>query len=245
MKKKFFIILIISLSILFCPSQQIESNKSVILIGKLAKLECNTSDSSEYVSTKGTGTITFYDISTNSFAAVGHGIKSDNKLLEIENGNIYFSEISNIKKSTKNSIGNLSSKEISNNNFGNITKNNDFGIYGKCNKKLIGKRIEISPKNDIEHGNAILYLDLGNNTKKEFNIEIIEICNYSNNSNACFKIKITDSDLLNITGGIVKGMSGSPIIQNGKLIGALTKVTSDNVTEGYGIFIETMLNECK
>ena len=99
MKKKFFIILLISLSILFCPSQQIESNKSVILIGKLAKLECNTSDSSEYVSTKGTGTITFYDISTNSFAAVGHGIKSDNKLLEIENGNIYFSEISNIKKS--------------------------------------------------------------------------------------------------------------------------------------------------
>lgn len=245
MKKKFFIFLIISLTILFCPVKNAESTKSVILIGKLAKVECNTSDDAYYVSAKGTGTITFYDVSTNCFAAVGHGIKSDNKLLEIENGNIYFSKISNITKSTNKSVGNLKSKEITNNSFANVTKNNDFGIYGKCNKKLHGKEIEVGKKSEIEVGSATLYLDLGNNSKKEFNIEITEICNYSDTSNACFKVKITDSDLLNITGGIAKGMSGSPIIQNGKLIGALTKVTSDNVTEGYGIFIETMLNECK
>lgn len=245
MKKKFFIFLIISLTILFCPIKNAESTKSVILIGKIAKVECNTQDNADYVSAKGTGTITFYDVSTNYFAAVGHGIKSDNKLLEIENGNIYFSKISNITKSTKQTVGNLKSSEITNNSFGNITKNNDFGIYGKCNEKLSGKEIQIAKKSEIKIGNATLYLDLGNNSKKEFNIEITEIRSHSDNSNACFKIRITDSDLLNITGGIVKGMSGSPIIQNGKLIGALTKVTSDNVTEGYGIFIETMLNECK
>ena len=245
MKKKFFIFLVISLSILFCPVKNAESTKSVVLIGKLAKVECNTSDTTDYVSAKGTGTITFYDFSTNCFAAVGHGIKSDNKLLEIENGNIYFSEISSITKSTNNSVGNLKSKEINENSFGNITKNNDFGIYGKCNENLSGTEIEVAKKSEIQTGPATLYLDLGNNLKTEFNIEITEICNYSENANACFKLKITDCELLNITGGIAKGMSGSPIIQNGKLIGALTKVTSDNVKEGYGIFAEIMLNECK
>lgn len=244
--KKYILLIYFLTSFLFLSSVPTSNEcNSVILVGKLAKVQCDINSDDDYVSTKGTGTITFYNTTNNTFAALGHGIKNKNDLLEIENGNIYFSKVSNITKSINNEVGNLSSIQGSNFSIGNILKNNDFGLYGKCNENINGKKIYILKKSELNLGKATLYLDLGNNSKKEFNIEIIEIFNNNENSNACFKIKLVDSELLELTGGIVKGMSGSPIIQNGKLVGALTKVTSNDVTEGYGIFAEIMLNECK
>lgn len=244
MKKNILIIFLLT-SFLFLSSVPTSNeSKTVILVGKLAKVQCDINNNDNYVSTKGTGTITFYDSINNSFAALGHGIKNENELLEIENGNIYFSEVSNITKSKNNEVGNLASVQGSESSLGNIVKNNDFGLYGKCNEKINGKEIQVANISELTLGKATLYLDLGNDSKNEFDIEITEIFDDTKNSNSCFKLKITDSDLLEITGGIVKGMSGSPIIQNGKLVGALTKVTSSNVTEGYGIFAEIMLNEC-
>lgn len=245
MVKKILIIFLLTSFLVLSTISVSNDCKTVVLVGKLAKVQCDITNNDDYVSTKGTGTITFYDSTNKTFAALGHGIKSENQLLEIKNGNIYFSEVSTITKSKNNEVGNLASVPGSDFCLGNITKNNDFGLYGKCNKNISGKEIELANISELKIAPATLYLDFGNNSKKEFDIEIIEIFDNTKNSNSNFKIKITDSDLLEITGGIVKGMSGSPIIQNGKLVGALTKVTSSDVSEGYCIFAETMLDECK
>lgn len=238
----FFVILIIifCIDVLYCNNRKI-----VILSGKIVKVECDIKEGNdnEYVSTKGTGIITFFEPSSEKFAAVGHSIKKD---IEEIQGNIYYSHLSNIVKSKDGEVGNLYSKENSKLVIGKVEKNNDFGVYGSCKKsEFFGKEIEILEKNKIQKGSATLYIDFGDSSKKEYEIEIIEIYSNIEDSNSCFAVKIVDEELISKTGGIVKGMSGSPILQNGKLAGALTKVTSDDVSVGYGIFAEIMLSECE
>lgn len=244
-KRILLVFAVISIIIFFIDCLHCNDTKVVILSGKIAKVECNIkeNDDNGYVSTKGTGIITFFDPVSKNFAAIGHSIKKDSEQIE---GNLYYSHLSSVSKSKNGTVGNLYSEENSKTIIGNVRKNNSYGVFGSYkNSEVSGKEIEILEKHNIEKGNAILYVDFDDGSKKEYEIEITELFSNIGEDNSCFMIKIVDEELISKTGGIVKGMSGSPIIQNGKLVGALTKVTSEDVTVGYGIFAEIMLNECQ
>jgi stage IV sporulation protein B len=119
--------------------------------------------------------------------------------------------------------------------------NNDLGIYGRIINLPMKKEVEIADCSEIKTGKASLYSTIEGNQPEEFDIEITQICNNDSNSNQNFIFKVTDPELLESTGGIVQGMSGSPIIQNNKLVGAVTHVFVNDPTKGYGIFAENML----
>lgn len=222
-----------------------ENERFVILSGKVAKIECEIKEdeNSNYVSTKGTGTITFFEPITKQFAAVGHSINKD--VNEID-GNLYYSEVSEIKKSEIGEVGNLKSK-ITSEAIGCVRKNNDFGVFGDCDIDKIeksNKKIAVLKETEVEKGSATLVVDFGDNSKTEYEIEILNIFNDATGT-MDYEIQIKDKELIEKTGGIVKGMSGSPIIQNGKLVGALARTTNTDPTKGYGIFAERMLKECE
>lgn len=242
---KISLLFIIIINIFTLKVDSGELNRFVILSGSVAKIECEVKDDveSNYVSTKGTGTITFIDPVTKKFAAVAHPINSD--VCELE-GNIYYSSVSTINKSKVGMVGSLKS-QIKSEVIGDVRKNNDFGVFGECNLDRIenkDKVIEVARRNEIQEGPATLYVDFGDGSKVEYNIEISQVIN-SESGNMDFEIKIQDDELVEKTGGIVRGMSGSPVIQNGKLIGALARTTNNNPNIGYGIYADKMLNECE
>lgn len=195
-------------------------------------------------SSAGIGTITYYNSSENYFAALGHGICDcdTNTLMPLATGDAVIAEISSVTKSTNGSPGSLngyfSDKEI-----GNITQNCDIGIYGTFNNSLIEnkEKYPIALKSEVKTGEATVYTTIEGSTPQAYSIEITGISR-NVKSNESFTVKITDDKLLNETGGIVQGMSGSPIVQNGKLIGAITHVFVNSTDEGYGIYIENMID---
>ncbi len=193
--------------------------------------------------TTGIGTITFIDPDTRTFGALGHGIMDiDTGKLIDGTGNIYFSYINNIKMSTATEPGELQGYFVSD-EIGDISTNCPCGIFGKIyDADNYGTPIAISSKSDITLGEAKIYCCIDGNKTEEFTINIEKI-NINSKDNKSMVIRITDDKLLRCTGGIVQGMSGSPIVQNGKLIGAVTHVFVNDSTKGYGIFIENMLDE--
>jgi len=185
---------------------------------------------------RGVGTLTYID-RKNNYAALGHMLKTN-----LTNGNVVESKIVNIKKSTPGSAG-YKIANLSSTNIGTITRNNFTGIYGKLNtKNILTRQIKIKKANrdEIKLGNAKIFTVLKNNNVESFDIEIIQLEKQNKQDIKGIKIKITDSRLISQTGGIVQGMSGSPIIQNNKLIGAVTHVIVDNPSQGYGIYIDWM-----
>lgn len=190
----------------------------------------------------GIGTLTFIDPITKKFGALGHEIaeKSTGLKFEIKNGNIFSSSITGINKSSVNNPGEkLANYEI-NKTYGNIEKNEYTGIYGLYKGNINNdKLIEIQDKAEL--GKAYMHTVISGNQVEQFEINIIKINEYDKSKNILFEI--TDKNLLNKCGGIVQGMSGSPITQNGKLIGAVNYVIVDDPTKGYGILITNMLNE--
>lgn len=195
-------------------------------------------------SSAGIGTITYYNTANNSFAALGHGICDcdTNTLMPLASGEAVIAEISSVTKSTNGSPGSLNGY-FSDIEIGKITQNCDIGIYGTFDNSLIEnkEKYPIAQKSDIKTGEATVYTTIEGNSPKAYSIEITGISR-NVNSNESFTVKITDDRLLNQTGGIVQGMSGSPIIQNGKLIGAITHVFVNSTDEGYGIYIENMID---
>lgn len=197
---------------------------------------------------QGIGTITFVDQS-GGFGALGHGITDsvNGIIMEIEGGELYSPYIKEIIKGRKNSPGELYGVISYNDKdyLGNIISNEETGIYGKVDKKKYYENIDdlkltqIKLKDEIDEGPAKIICNVGNE-RKEYDIEIKQV-NMNGDKNKNMIIKITDDELLSLTNGIVQGMSGSPIIQDGKLIGAVTHVFVDNPKMGYGIFIENML----
>lgn len=189
----------------------------------------------------GIGTITYINPKDLSFAALGHPIKnSQGENLIEQTGNIYPINISRIVKPTKNKAGELVGG-ISRfaNPIGQINNSNDYGIFGNIfdnNENFI--KIQKANMSDVHLGMAQICSNIINNQPSFFDIEILKI---DTNSEKSFVVKIVDERLLELTGGIVQGMSGSPILQNGKLIGAITHVLINNPTKGYGIFIEKMM----
>lgn len=198
-------------------------------------------------SIQGLGTIT-YITPNNEFGALGHGIHDldTDILLEMEKGRIYDTQIVNVEKGEKGSPGGMEGIIVygSHNVLGTITENTDIGVYGQVED--IGDLTEdqtaipVCTKRAVEVGHATLQCCVDDEVK-EYNIEIERINYFPLVKNKAFVIKVVDEELLKITGGIIQGMSGSPILQNGKIVGAVTHVFVNDPTKGYGIFIEDML----
>ncbi|NLA33266.1 MAG: SpoIVB peptidase [Tenericutes bacterium] len=223
----------------------IRNNKPKDIPLKLIKDDNNIYKTGIYVKDQisGIGTLTYLDPKTKIFGALGHEIieKSSGKRLDILKGKIFKSEITNIERGSNGTPGEktavLHNEEI----LGNITKNTNKGIFGKYNDILENELIEVASKNEITLGKAWIRTVINGTKIDSFTINILKI-NYNNDvKNILFEI--TDQNLIKQTGGVIQGMSGSPIIQNEKLIGAVTHVIVNDAVKGYGIFIETMLEE--
>lgn len=196
----------------------------------------------------GIGTLTYYDEEEGKFAALGHGIEDvdTGNLLNIQKGEIVTSEIISIVKGIKEHPGEIRGIIDNGEKIGDIEKNTDIGIYGNVtNREFIDSiklpEVSIATRNQIKIGKAKIYCQLSNEGIQEFEIEIKKIYknNYSNNKSML--IKITDEDLIKTTGGIIPGMSGTPIIQDNKFVGAITNVLLNDPTQGYAIFADMMI----
>ena len=200
----------------------------------------------------GVGTITFYDPSTNSCAALGHGIQDvdTGELVDISSGEFVSTDIIDIEKGEKDSPGKIEGTIEDCKKIGEINSNTNFGIYGKITNeselKMDNKEVvEIASKNEIRTGKASIICNLENGIRKSYEVQIERIYVNNNENNKSMIIKVTDEELLSKTGGIIQGMSGSPILQNGKLVGALTHVLVSDPTKGYGVFADIMLQQLK
>lgn len=200
----------------------------------------------------GIGTATFFDKSTNSFAALGHGIQDiDTKeLVDISSGEFITTQILNIDKGKKESPGKIEGTIEDCRRIGEIYSNTNFGIYGNSTNinelNISGlQEVEVASRNQIEIGKATLICTLEDGIRKEYELEIQKTYINNNENNKSMIVKITDEELLEKTGGIIQGMSGSPILQNGKLIGALTHVFVSDPTKGYALFADTMINQMR
>ena len=190
----------------------------------------------------GIGTLTFIDPTTNQYGALGHSITDSktNVRFEIKDGKIFKSDVTSIDKSQNGQTGEKNAKFYFDTVYGTIEQNEETGIYGTYNEDYNSKElVEVGSIDEIELGEAYIKTTLDNNKVENFNIEILSIDKESDTKNILFKV--TDSTLLEKTGGIVKGMSGSPIIQNNKIIGAVTHTVISDNTKGYGISIIKML----
>ncbi len=192
----------------------------------------------------GIGTLTFYNPKDNTFAALGHGIcDTDTKeIMGLSRGSINFCDIKGVKKGESGTPGELLGS-FCDSKAGTLTKNSQLGIFGKTANIPQKEAMPIGLRYEIKCGKAEILCDVSGEGVKPYEIEITRISKSQKVSNKSFTIRITDKELLEKTGGIVQGMSGSPIIQNGKLIGAVTHVFVNDPTRGYGIFIENMLDE--
>lgn len=198
---------------------------------------------------QGLGTVTFLT-DQSRFGALGHGIHDadTNDLMSIDEGNVYRTSIRDITKGQSGAPGSMEGMIIYNpyNILGTIDKNTEAGIYGTIDKidELFKDQtaIETASKEEIVTGPATMRCFVDNEIR-DFDIEITQIDIMSPEINKGLVIQVIDEELLDKTGGIIQGMSGSPIIQNGKLIGAVTHVFVQDSTKGYGIFIENMLKQ--
>ncbi|MDO5780841.1 MAG: SpoIVB peptidase [Eubacteriales bacterium] len=201
--------------------------------------------------TQGIGTLTYVD-ENGRYGALGHGISDvdTGELLDISDGNLYTAQILGIRKGEKGNPGELSGliRYENRNILGSITENSENGIFGTMQpdqlESLTLKKIPIGYKQDLKTGPASI-LCCTDGEVKEYAAEISKIDMNHEDSNKSFVIQVTDKELQEKTGGIVQGMSGSPVIQNGKLFGAVTHVFVQDSTGGYGIFIENMMENGK
>ena len=198
----------------------------------------------------GVGTLTFYESSSNSFAALGHGIQDvdTGELVDISSGEFVTSDIIDIEKGEENNPGKIEGTIENSEEIGKIYSNTEFGVYGfTTNKNELDiddlEEVEVASRNEIEIGKASVICTLEDDVRKEYEVEIEKIYVNNNENNKSMLVKVTDEKLLEKTGGIIQGMSGSPILQNGKLIGALTHVLVSDPTKGYGVFSDIMINE--
>ena len=200
----------------------------------------------------GVGTVSFFEPETGSFAALGHGITDidTEQLIDIASGEFVTTKILNIIKGENGNPGRIQGTVEEQQNIGTISKNTNFGIYGKVeNLSSLSidktKEMKIALRDEIQLGNATIMCSLENGVIKEYEIQIEKIFKNNNYDNKSMLIKVTDKELLDKTGGIIQGMSGSPIIQNGKFIGAITHVLVNNPQEGYGVFGDIMIKQMK
>jgi len=200
-------------------------------------------------STAGIGTLSFVDAGTKSYGALGHPICDNDTgmIMPVSGGSVIKAEIFGVQKGEKGKPGELKGSFRDEKDLGTIEKNTNYGIYGNIDEisSVSGQSIPIASKNAIKKGKAQIISNISGNKTERFDIEIQRILTFGSDDNKNMVIKVTDEDLLDATGGIVQGMSGSPILQDGKLVGAVTHVFVNDPTRGYGIFIENMLAEAE
>lgn len=196
----------------------------------------------------GIGTATYYEPSTNKFAALGHGIVDSDtgNLITIQKGELVTSNIIDIQKGEEGKPGQIKGTITNAETIGEVYNNTEFGIYGNLSnggKLNINEdtMVPVAKRNEIEEGPAKIILTIEDGIRKEYQIEISKIYRNNNIDNKSMLIKVTDEELLNLTGGIIQGMSGAPILQNGKFIGAVTHVFVNKPTEGYAVFGDLMI----
>lgn len=197
-------------------------------------------------SSSGIGTLTCYDPQDMTFVGLGHGISDfEENLTKITSGNVLEANIASIKRGEKGAPGELIGVfSEDSRKLGTIFENNSTGIKGKLTDNLSAcsnfQLTEVANCNEVTEGAITILSNIEGNHSEEYKAEILKI-NKDKSSERSMVIKITDERLIEKTGGIVRGMSGSPIIQNGKIVGAVTHVFVNDPTRGYGIFIENML----
>lgn len=193
-------------------------------------------------STAGIGTITYYNPKDKSFGALGHGIcdKDTGMLMPLKNGEITLANISHVTKANDGVVGGLNGY-FDDQKIGSITINNGFGIYGNYDYADSTQSISVAKDDEIKSGDAYIYSTISGDTPKKYKVKISKL-NFGKNNGQNMIVTVTDEQLLEKTGGIIQGMSGSPIIQNKKLVGALTHVFVNSPEKGYGISISNMLS---
>lgn len=192
-------------------------------------------------SAAGIGTVTYVIPGDNSFGGLGHGIceSETGQLIPFESGEVFEAKITGVKRGRNGEPGELRGyfeKEP----CGELYKNTEEGVFGRLTEAQNGKSVQIALKDKVREGDVKIICTVDENGAREYDAKLIRILSYESDTKN-FVIKVTDNRLIAKTGGIVQGMSGSPILQNGKLIGAVTHVLVNDATRGYGIFIENML----
>ncbi len=195
----------------------------------------------------GIGTLTFIDPNTKLYGALGHEVleTQSGTMINVKDGKIYNSVVTGIDKSTRGDPGAKNANVNSNDVYGNIIENTTSGVFGKYTKQINEDKLyEVADYKDIKTDEAKIITVLNGEEKKEYSINILKV-NSDKNSNKNILFEVTDKELIDKTGGIVQGMSGSPIIQDDKIIGAVTNVVVNNPKRGYAILITSMLEEAE
>ena len=198
----------------------------------------------------GIGTMTFYDPSSDIFGALGHGVNDVDtaQLMTMQSGSVMYSEVSDVKKGLSGAPGELHGNFDLQRGMGQLYANTRAGIFGTLSDESIlgsARPVEIARRSQVKTGRATILSNIAGDVVKEYQVEIMHIYPAMEGEMRNLMLKVTDPELLEQTGGIVQGMSGSPILQNGKLVGAVTHVLVNDPTRGYGIFIENMLNAAR
>lgn len=191
----------------------------------------------------GIGTVTWYDPATHAFGALGHGVNdSKGKLVEMTSGTAYRASVLSVKPGKCGEPGQLRGGLDGSEPVGSLEKNTDQGVFGTADTGWMGKPLETCTSDQIHTGPATIRSTVNGKQVQEYSVEILKLYPTPRSEGRNMLLKVTDPALLSTTGGIVQGMSGSPIIQDGKLVGAVTHVLVNDPTTGYGIFIENMLD---
>ena len=190
----------------------------------------------------GIGTVTWYDPQTGNFGTLGHGVSSsDGDILKLVSGSAYCANVVSVKKGKVGQPGQLRGSLRSKEPVGTLTANTNQGLFGSTQVGWQGQAIPVAAVDEIQTGPATILSTISGDCVQEYSMEILKIYPATRSGDKNMVIRITDRALLEATGGIVQGMSGSPIIQDGKLVGAVTHVLVNDPSTGYGIFIENML----
>lgn len=197
----------------------------------------------------GVGTLTYIRQDNLRFGALGHPVCDidTGATLPVNSGNIYKCNVVGYKRGEKGNPGELKGLFLRNGSiYGSLDANNKFGVYGNFSKKFVNKFagdvVEVAGRDEVKSGKAKIRCTIDGAEPKDYDIEIVKTYFQQTQDNKSMFIRVTDKELLSTTGGIVQGMSGSPIIQNGKLVGAVTHVFVSDPTKGYGVYADWMIN---
>lgn len=191
----------------------------------------------------GIGTVTFYDPETGLFGTLGHGVSdARGSLLKMTQGSVFEASIQSVKKGKSGDPGQLKGCAEGRVPCGTLLRNTPQGVFGITSQGWKGDAVPVAEYEDISAGPAVIRCQVAGDSVREYSVEILKIYPQSRSDGRNFLIRVTDPQLLELTGGIVQGMSGSPILQNNTIIGAVTHVLVNSPETGYGIYIENMLD---
>ena len=247
MKKVITLLIITSITIIGIYYHYDRKTENVFLSGKVIGFNLtnikDVADGNESdmvkTSSKSVGTITFIKRDNSNFAALGHSISGEKENINLQ-GNCYEIEFDYIKKAKQNKTGKIIAEIKEENKIGEINNSNQYGIYGKitdAEKEMVS--IDTGNRLNIKNGIAYILINLDGQGLKKYEVEITEINYFAATQN--IRIKVKSQELINLSGGIVQGMSGAPLIQNDKLIGAINCVNINNSLDAYAIFIDKLL----